>query len=64
MQLIVQNLFRSAKCIFVISIFCFLGIIFCVDIGSDTAVNRFNTQQTLNNGDRIAGFAALQGGFR
>ena len=34
-----------------------------VDIGSDTAVTRFNTQQTLNNGDRIAGFAALEGGF-
>jgi len=34
-----------------------------VDIGSDTAVTRFNTQQILLNGDRVAGFAALQGGF-
>ncbi len=34
-----------------------------VDIGSDTAVTRFNTTQTVNNGDRIAGFAALYKGF-
>jgi len=33
------------------------------DIGSDTAVNRFNTQQTFANGDRVAGFAALAAGF-
>src|SRR5581483_406628 len=32
-------------------------------IGSDTAVTRFNTQQTLFNGFRVAGFAALAGGF-
>lgn len=32
-------------------------------IGSDTAVNRFNSSQTLFNGDRVAGFAALNGGF-
>lgn len=47
---------------------CFLLLlssahIFGVDIGSDTAVSRFNTQQTLADGDRIAGFAALFGGF-
>ena len=34
-----------------------------VDIGSDTAVTRFNTLQFVNNGDRVAGFAALDGGF-
>mgnify|MGYP006969554494 CR=1 FL=1 len=34
-----------------------------VDIGSDTAVTRFNNQVTINNGDRVAGFAALNGGF-
>ncbi len=34
-----------------------------MDIGSDTAVTRFNAQVTINNGDRIAGFAALDGGF-
>lgn len=34
-----------------------------VDIGSDTAVTRFNTQQVLANGDRIAGFAGLNAGF-
>jgi len=32
-------------------------------IGSDTTVNRFNTQQTLFTGFRVASFAALQGGF-
>ncbi len=36
---------------------------FAADIGSDTAVTRFNTQQLVENGDRIAGFAALAGGF-
>ncbi len=34
-----------------------------VEIGSDTAVNRFNTQQVLDDGDRIAGFAAIEGGL-
>ncbi len=34
-----------------------------MDIGSDTAVTRFNTQVTINDGDRVAGFAALNGGF-
>ncbi len=34
-----------------------------VDIGSDAAVARFNTQQELDNGDRIAGFAAIEAGF-
>ncbi len=36
---------------------------FCSDIGSDTAVTRFNTQQILSDGDRIAGFAGLNAGF-
>ncbi len=34
-----------------------------VDIGSDTAVTRFNTQQVVADGDRIAGFASLAAGF-
>lgn len=34
-----------------------------MDIGSDTAVTRFNSQVTINDGDRVAGFAALDGGF-
>ena len=34
-----------------------------VDIGSDSTVTRFNNLQVLSNGDRIAGFAALAGGF-
>ncbi len=37
--------------------------LFAASIGSDTAVTRFNTQQTLDNGDRIAGFAGLDNGF-
>ncbi len=41
-----------------------INIIFCATIGSDTSVQRFNTQQTLVNGDRVAGFAALAGGFQ
>jgi hypothetical protein len=32
-------------------------------IGSDTAVSRFNTQQVVSNNTRVAGFAALAGGF-
>jgi len=46
--------------------FAFFGASFLLiggDIGSDTAVNRFNTQQTIDDGDRIAGFAALAAGF-
>ena len=34
-----------------------------VDIGSDTAVTRFNAQQLIQDGDRVAGFAWLTGGF-
>ncbi len=48
------------KLIFIFLLNCELC---AVDIGSDTAVTRFNTQQTLQNGDRIAGFAALNAGF-
>lgn len=42
----------------------FASLLRAVDIGSDTAVNRFSTQQVLNTGDRVAGFAWLEGGFR
>jgi len=35
-----------------------------VDIGSDTAVSRFSVQQVLNDGDRVAGFASLEAGFK
>src|SRR5579872_2950128 len=35
----------------------------CTDIGSDTAVTLFNNQVGLVNADRIAGFAAINGGF-
>ena len=41
----------------------FLNDLVAVDIGSDSSVTRFNTQQILDDGDRIAGFAALEGGF-
>jgi len=36
---------------------------FGMTIGSDSAVTLFNTQVMANNGDRIAGFAALNAGF-
>ena len=38
-------------------------LLVCTDIGSDTSVDRFTTQQILSDGDRVAGFAALEGGF-
>lgn len=37
--------------------------IYSANIGSDSAVTRFNTQQTIFNTDRVASFAALAGGF-
>lgn len=43
---------------------CGTSTIYAATIGSDTAVNRFSTQQTINNTDRVAGFAWLEGGFR
>lgn len=39
------------------------GWIKTTTIGSDSAVTRFNTQQILQTGDRVAGFAALDGGL-
>ena len=59
----------SSKIFFNIAIFHSVllfvtGTSFCVDIGSDTAPTRFSTQQTLWNGDRVAGFASLEAGFR
>ena len=36
----------------------------CAPIGSDTAVTRFETRVTVNDTDRVAGFAALEAGFR
>lgn len=44
-------------------VFTIYGVACAVDIGSDTAVTRFDTQQILDDGDRIAGFAALYAGF-
>ena len=52
---------RVVNCI-IISL-CAILYINGVDIGSDTAVTRFNTQQVVEDGDRIAGFAALAAGF-
>lgn len=34
-----------------------------ITIGSDTAPSRISASQTLNTGDRVAGFAALEGGL-
>lgn len=41
----------------------FFSQLYAVTIGSDTAPSRISTQQALGNGDRVAGFAALEGGF-
>lgn len=38
-------------------------VMLSVTIGSDTTVNRFSTKQILNTGDRIAGFAGIEGGM-
>lgn len=54
--------FMKKVLFFVLPIVC-PSLLFGVDIGSDTAVDRFEVQQTLNDGDRIAGFAALEAGF-
>lgn len=35
-----------------------------ITIGSDSSVDRFVAQQTLNDGDSVAFFAALEGGFK
>lgn len=48
---------------FILSFILIASIVHAVDIGSDTAVNRFDTQQIAGNGDRVAGFAALYGGL-
>jgi len=48
---------------FLCSLFSFFRL-FCADIGSDSSVTRFATQQPVNDGDRIASFAALEEGFK
>jgi hypothetical protein len=40
------------------------GVVCAVDIGSDTTVDRFSSQVNLLDGDRIAGFAAIEAGFQ
>src|SRR3989344_9201284 len=45
-----------------ISLFIYSSL-FGANIGSDTAVTLFTTQQIMQTGDRIAGFAGLQAGF-
>jgi len=50
------------KKLFIFSI-CITFPLYGATIGSYSAVGRFNTQQILNDGDDIAAFAALQGGF-
>ena len=38
--------------------------IYAVDIGSDTDPDRFSAIQVANDGDRVAGFAAIDGGLK
>ena len=56
---------RPLNCTIVLVLFIGISgsLCFAADIGSDTAVTRFNTQQLVEDGDRIAGFAAIAGGF-
>ena len=57
---------KKKKCIFTLIIL--YVIIFqninAITIGSDSDVDRFSTQQTLSDGDRVAYFASLEGGFK
>lgn len=46
-----------------VSLLSFGSFAYGVNIGSDSAVNEFTTQQQLFNGDVIAGFAWLKSGF-
>ena len=54
---------RFARYIFM-SIISLFPALRAADIGSDTSVTRISTQQVVFDGDRIAGFASLEGGFR
>ncbi len=62
MQYIKDTLVILIKLTFV---FCFLMCknMYAVTIGSDIAVERFETQQSIVGGDRVAFFAALEAGF-
>ena len=44
-------------------ILAYMGSICAIDIGSDTSPSRFSANQILEDGDRIAGFASVEGGF-
>ena len=56
---------KSLYPIFVFSLFLIsFQYLVCIDIGSDSAPSRFDVQQYLGNGDRIAGFAAINAGFK
>lgn len=48
----------------VLAISIFFTFAHADDIGSDSVVNRFSIQQSIGDGDRIAGFAAIEKGFR
>src|SRR5579872_112409 len=52
------------KFILLLAILIIAGPLYGATIGSDTSVTRFNNQVFVNNGDRIAAFAALNAGFQ
>lgn len=58
-----MTMFKFAIVIVVLLVCYPLATIYAVTIGSDTAVNRFTTQVTLNNADVVASFANLEAGF-
>jgi len=51
------------KLTFLINLFFFFQFLNAATIGSDTAVSRVKTQQSISDGDRVAGFVALDEGF-
>jgi len=54
---------KISKILFIL-FFLFVNHIKCSTIGSDSSVDKFSTQQTLNDGDRVACFAGLNAGFK
>ena len=59
-----DNVIEAMRWFYFLCLLLASTVLVTVDIGSDTSVTRFDTQVTLNDGDRIAGFAGLNAGFR
>ncbi len=57
-----SNASRSIFFLFIISS-TILGPLYGITFGSDTSLTLYNTKQQVRNGDSIAGFAVMAGGF-